>query len=91
MFYECQKLDGNPLNNCSFNETITSSNIIDASSMFEGSGVTIFDIGFFNKPANLTRCFYGCPNLIVTGAFLPLDDYGIETIESMNGYYKHYS
>ena len=84
------KLDGNPLNNCSFNENITSSNIIDASSMFEGSGVTTFDIGFFNKPANLTRCFYGCPNLIVTGAFLPLDDYGIETIESMNGYTLDY-
>lgn len=84
------KLDGNPLNNCSFNETITSSNIIDASSMFEGSGITTFDIGFFNKPANLTRCFYGCPNLIVTGAFLPLDDYGIETIESMNGYTLDY-
>lgn len=84
------KLDGNPLNNCSFNETITSSNIIDAESMFEGSGVTNFDIGFFNKPANLTRCFYGCPNLIVTGAFLPLDDYGIETIESMNGYTLDY-
>lgn len=84
------KLDGNPLNNCSFNETITSSNIIDASSMFEGSGVTDFNIGFFNKPANLTRCFYGCPNLIVTGAFSPLDDYGIGTIQSMNGYILDY-
>lgn len=84
------KLDGNPLNNCSFNETITTSNIINASSMFEGSGVTTFDIRFFNKPANLTRCFYGCPNLIVTGAFLPLDDYGIETTVTMNGYRLDY-
>lgn len=84
------KLDGNPLNGCSFNENITSSNIIDAHSMFEGSGVTTFDIGFFNKPADLTRCFWGCPNLIVTGSFLPLDDYGIETIESMNGYTLDY-
>lgn len=84
------KLDGNPLNNCSFNETITSSNIIDASNMFEGSGVTTFDIGFFNKPANLTECFFRCPNLRVTGAFLPLDDYGVRTTESMNGYTLDY-
>lgn len=89
-FMLCTSLNGNPISTSRLGERITSSNIMNAESMFQESSIGAFDISFFNKPCNLTKCFYKCPNIQIQGVFSPVDDFGTTPITDMSNYTLSY-
>lgn len=86
-FYNCTSLDSNPLASCTLGIGFNQYNFptFSAAYMFAESSIPLFNISFFNKDIDLTRCFYKAPNIKITGEFLPLDTGG-EIITTMEGY-----